>query len=53
MLNTAGAGPDLEKIRVPGVLQRFGLVYFIVATMSVVFGGRVYSDQTRVWIRSV
>ena len=28
---------DLEKLRVPGVLQRFGITYFIVATTGVIF----------------
>ena len=28
---------DLSKLRVPGVLQRFGITYFIVATTGVLF----------------
>ena len=28
---------DLEKLRVPGVLQRFGITYLIVATTGVIF----------------
>lgn len=30
-LNTVSTGPQLETIRIFGVLQRFGITYFIVA----------------------
>ncbi|XP_054002119.1 heparan-alpha-glucosaminide N-acetyltransferase-like [Hylaeus anthracinus] len=36
-LNTVGAGPRLEIIRVFGVLQRFGITYFIVAACYLCF----------------
>ncbi|XP_076394063.1 heparan-alpha-glucosaminide N-acetyltransferase isoform X2 [Megachile rotundata] len=32
-LNTVGTGPQLESIRIFGVLQRFGVTYFIVAVI--------------------
>lgn len=47
MLNTAGAGPDLERIRIPGVLQRFSVVYLIVATLAVCFTSRASSSDNR------
>jgi len=34
ILNTLGNWIHLEKLRVPGVLQRFAIAYFIVATMA-------------------
>ncbi|XP_026675555.1 heparan-alpha-glucosaminide N-acetyltransferase-like isoform X2 [Ceratina calcarata] len=32
-LNTVSTGPQLETIRIMGVLQRFGITYFVVALM--------------------
>lgn len=34
MLNTA-YGPTLETVRIMNVLQRFGIAYFVVATMYI------------------
>ena len=28
---------DLEKLRIPGVLQRFSITYFVVASTGIVF----------------
>lgn len=39
MLNTVGSN-QLETIRIFGVLQRFGIVYFVVATISIFFSCR-------------
>ncbi|XP_071442457.1 heparan-alpha-glucosaminide N-acetyltransferase isoform X2 [Hetaerina americana] len=35
MLNTAGRGADMEVIRIFGVLQRFGVAYFVVTTCAI------------------
>lgn len=35
MLNTSGGQNDLNLIRIMGVLQRFGIAYFVVASMAV------------------
>lgn len=32
-----GASPYLDQFRALGVLQRFGICYFVVATLCVVF----------------
>ncbi|XP_033100089.1 heparan-alpha-glucosaminide N-acetyltransferase-like isoform X2 [Anneissia japonica] len=37
-LNTAGGHNDLQYIRIPGVLQRFSISYFFVATLELFFG---------------
>lgn len=36
-LNTVSAGPSLEHIRIFGVLQRFGVVYLVVASLLTFF----------------
>ncbi|GLG99412.1 Heparan-alpha-glucosaminide N-acetyltransferase, partial [Gryllus bimaculatus] len=40
MLNTLSVGSHLETLRIFGVLQRFGVVYFVVATISICFSCR-------------
>ncbi|XP_046391759.1 heparan-alpha-glucosaminide N-acetyltransferase [Ischnura elegans] len=36
MLNTAGRGADFGAIRIFGVLQRFGVTYFVVTTFAII-----------------
>lgn len=36
MLNTLGVGAKMETLRVFGVLQRFGILYFVVASVCTV-----------------
>ncbi|XP_076162011.1 heparan-alpha-glucosaminide N-acetyltransferase isoform X2 [Ptiloglossa arizonensis] len=45
-LNTASTGPQLETIRIFGVLQRFGITYFIVATTYLCFARRSKKSPT-------
>lgn len=49
-LNTASTGPQLETIRIFGVLQRFGITYFIVATTYLCFARRSKKVQVNVRI---
>lgn len=37
ILNTYGGYNNLQKIRIPGVLQRFGISYFVVASVHMLF----------------
>ncbi|XP_059489614.1 heparan-alpha-glucosaminide N-acetyltransferase [Neocloeon triangulifer] len=37
MLNTLGVGPKLETLRIFGVLQRFGILYFLTAGICTIF----------------
>lgn len=51
--------PNLEDIRIMGVLQRFGIAYFVVATMHILFyrcaaaddvdRPSMFADVRRVW----
>ncbi|XP_047119724.1 heparan-alpha-glucosaminide N-acetyltransferase-like [Schistocerca piceifrons] len=43
MINTSGGYYKLETIRIFGVLQRFGIVYFVVATLMVAFTCRNFN----------
>ncbi|EEB18822.1 conserved hypothetical protein [Pediculus humanus corporis] len=47
LLNTVGIGSDLETIRIPGVLQRFSIVYLIIAILGVCFTPRSISNENR------
>ncbi|KAK6633500.1 hypothetical protein RUM44_004107 [Polyplax serrata] len=47
MLNTVGHGSDLETIRIPGVLQRFSVTYFIIAVLGICFTPRTSSTENR------
>lgn len=45
-------GPDMHDIRIMGVLQRFGVAYFVVATLQALLRKQVAIDseeQTRSW----
>ncbi|XP_068236568.1 heparan-alpha-glucosaminide N-acetyltransferase [Palaemon carinicauda] len=37
ILNSLGGWNDLERYRVPGVLQRFGICYLVVSTIALIF----------------
>uniref|UniRef100_A0A1B6JM25 Heparan-alpha-glucosaminide N-acetyltransferase catalytic domain-containing protein n=2 Tax=Homalodisca liturata TaxID=320908 RepID=A0A1B6JM25_9HEMI len=45
MLNTVSAGPELSSLRVFGVLQRFGVVYLLVSTLSIFLTHRPTPDH--------
>lgn len=52
MLIHTAHGPDLHDIRIMGVLQRFGIAYFVVASLQVLLRKQVAVDseeQTRSW----
>ena len=47
VINSKGANPnDLRTIRIPGVLQRFGLTYLIVGTTEAMLLPRQFPDVT-------
>ncbi|KAG8262559.1 hypothetical protein J6590_051048 [Homalodisca vitripennis] len=48
MLNTVSAGPELSSLRVFGVLQRFGVVYLLVSTLSIFLTHRPTPDHKQV-----
>lgn len=47
-LNTVAAGPSLETLRIFGVLQRFAVAYFVVATISTFFTFRSHDILNKV-----
>ncbi|ESO82197.1 hypothetical protein LOTGIDRAFT_135049, partial [Lottia gigantea] len=47
ILNTSWGPVDLETMRIPGVLQRFGLTYLFVALMEFTLGRRKDSHEVR------
>ncbi|XP_043514120.1 heparan-alpha-glucosaminide N-acetyltransferase-like isoform X1 [Frieseomelitta varia] len=52
-LNTMSSGPQLETIRIFGVLQRFGLTYFVVALLYFIFMSRKSSKIQSPMLREV
>ncbi|XP_050418946.1 heparan-alpha-glucosaminide N-acetyltransferase [Patella vulgata] len=49
ILNTSWGPVDLETMRIPGVLQRFGVTYLFLALMEFFLGRREDSHQEAKW----
>ncbi|XP_076369113.1 heparan-alpha-glucosaminide N-acetyltransferase-like isoform X1 [Tachypleus tridentatus] len=49
ILNTYGGKNNLEKLRIPGVLQRFGICYFVVASIHLIFAKPNDTHQHEKW----
>ncbi|ESO84900.1 hypothetical protein LOTGIDRAFT_176092 [Lottia gigantea] len=49
ILNTSWGPVELETMRIPGVLQRFGLTYLFVALMEFTLGRRKDSHEDAKW----
>ncbi|KAL1139519.1 hypothetical protein AAG570_006502 [Ranatra chinensis] len=47
-LNTLGIGANLNTLRLFGVLQRFSVVYFVIAIISIIFTFNDYDNSNRV-----
>lgn len=49
MLNTYCLVVDVKQIRIPGVLQRFSISYFVVATVHMCFAKTEDANQSSCW----
>ncbi|XP_013789471.2 heparan-alpha-glucosaminide N-acetyltransferase-like [Limulus polyphemus] len=49
ILNTYGGYNNLQKIRIPGVLQRFGISYFVVSSVHLLFTKPNDIHQKKIW----
>ncbi|KAL0280852.1 UNVERIFIED_CONTAM: hypothetical protein PYX00_002018 [Menopon gallinae] len=47
MTSTIGVGPDLDNLRIPGVLQRIAVSYFVVALLGLCFTPRTSPSENR------
>ncbi|XP_028968461.1 heparan-alpha-glucosaminide N-acetyltransferase [Galendromus occidentalis] len=51
ILNSMGKNNDISKLRIPGVLQRFAVSYFVVASMHMFFSRATDAAETAKWAK--
>ncbi|XP_074648946.1 heparan-alpha-glucosaminide N-acetyltransferase-like isoform X2 [Tubulanus polymorphus] len=49
LVNTGPKSHDINTMRIPGVLQRFGLVYFFIASVHLIFARVEDRNQNKIW----